>query len=112
MLGMVNLSRWGFPALTAHMGTSVYSLVDLAHERPRRDSPLRTPRCGFRRQMQTSYRWFGQAHQLATQRAPAVDPSAGAARTPKTRISAFGPARLKTIRVERRAVGLSEQQQH
>jgi len=34
MLGMVNISRWGLPALTAVLlGTSVYSLTDLAHER-------------------------------------------------------------------------------
>jgi hypothetical protein len=34
MLGMVNISRWGLPALTAVLlGTSVYSLTDLSHER-------------------------------------------------------------------------------
>jgi hypothetical protein len=34
MFGMLNISRFGFPTLTAVLlGTSVYSLVDLSHER-------------------------------------------------------------------------------
>jgi chromosome segregation ATPase len=34
MLGLVNISRWGLPALAAVLlGTTVYSLTDLAHER-------------------------------------------------------------------------------
>jgi hypothetical protein len=74
MLGMANISRWGFPALAAVLlGTSVYSLVDAAHER-RQTQELAATNTALRAslsQMQSQLLSVsGRLDQLATQ-APA-----------------------------------------
>ncbi len=89
----MNISRWGFPALTAVLlGTSVYSLVDVAHER-REAQDLSTTNTALRAslsQMQNQLQVVSdRLNTLSTQPpAPAVEPVKPAPRVrPKTRIA-------------------------
>jgi hypothetical protein len=76
--GMINISRWGLPALTAALlGTSVYNVADLAHEsRQTQDlsatnADLRSSLAQMQNQLQTV---SDRLNQLATQPPAAVEP--------------------------------------
>jgi hypothetical protein len=79
MLGMVNISRWGFPALSAVLlGTSVYSLVDVGRERGQAkdlsatNAALRASLGEMQNQLQVVSE---RLNQVATQQpAPAIEP--------------------------------------
>ena len=81
--GMMNISRWGLPALTAALlGTSVYTVADLSHERRQTqdlsatNADLRSSLARMQAQLQTVSARLSQltAQPLATQPPATVAP--------------------------------------
>jgi hypothetical protein len=90
MLGMVNVSRWGVPALAAVLlGTTTYSMVDLAHER-RQTQDLSATNTSLRAslsQMQNQLQVVSdRLNTLTTQPAAPVAPAPVASVQPAQRI--------------------------
>src|SRR5579863_6241268 len=94
---MLNLMRWGLPALTAALlGTSVYNVADLAHERRKTqdlsatNADLRSSLARMQNQLQAV---SDRLNQLPTQAPAAVEPE------PAPRPSAFVETARPAVRV-------------
>src|SRR5580700_4384942 len=99
---MISISRWGLPALTATLlGTSVYTVADLAHER-RQTQDLSTTNADLRSslaQMQNQLQVVSdRLNQLAAQPA-ATPPPAAVEPEPAPRPSAFAEPVKPAVRV-------------